>query len=83
MKNQQIVFVAPGRVELLDKPIPTPGANQVVARVAFSTISSGTERANLAGEVNVSREITDGQAHFPRHAGYSSAGVVVAVGENS
>jgi threonine dehydrogenase-like Zn-dependent dehydrogenase len=50
-------------------------------RLSRSTISSGTERANIAGEPNVSREITDGKAHFPRYAGYSSAGVVVAVGE--
>ncbi|MBQ8351688.1 MAG: zinc-binding alcohol dehydrogenase [Clostridia bacterium] len=81
MKNKQIVFTAPGCVELLEKDIPTPRADEVVAKLAFSTISSGTERANLAGVVNVSREITDGKAHFPRYAGYSSAGVVVAVGE--
>lgn len=81
MQNKQIVFTAPGKAELLNKEIPTPGAGKVLVRLVRSTISSGTERANIAGEVNVSREITDGKAHFPRYAGYSSAGVVVAVGE--
>lgn len=81
MKNQQIVFTAPGKAELLDRPIPEVAPGKVLVRLSRSTISSGTERANIAGEPNVSREITDGKAHFPRYTGYSSAGVVVAVGE--
>ena len=76
MKVKQIVFTKPGTAELLEKEVGAPKAGEVQVRLAVSTISSGTERANL---VNVS---TSGvHAPFPRIQGYSSAGVVEAVGE--
>ena len=80
MENKQIIFVEKGRVELLDRPMPVPGCGEVVVETYVTSVSSGTERANLAGEVNVSRVIGDGQAHFPRTAGYSASGVVLAAG---
>lgn len=78
---KSIVFTAPCRAQLLDEPIPTPGAGEVRVKLAVSTISSGTERANLTGEVNVSiaRNAPE-TAQFPRRSGYSSAGVIDAVG---
>jgi len=81
MQNKQIVFTAPGTAELLDKPIVPPGPGQVLVRLHVSSISSGTERANVSGDPNVSPVSRDEIAHFPRYAGYSSAGVVVEVGE--
>ncbi len=54
MKNQQIIFTAPGAAELLEVPMPVPGEGQVVVRTAVSSVSSGTERANLSGDPNVS-----------------------------
>lgn len=80
MTCKQILFTAPGIAELQDCQVEAPGANEVQVRLAVSSISSGTERANLTGDANVSP--TSGAAVvFPRQGGYSSSGTVVAVGE--
>ena len=80
MQNQQIVFVEKNNAQLLDVPMPEVGPKDVLVRLALSTISSGTERANLTGDLNVSIFETFTKAVFPRYCGYSSAGVVEAVG---
>ena len=82
MMQKSIVFTEKNKAELLEEAIPTPGPGQVLIRLAVSTISSGTERANLTGEVNVSiaRNAPD-VAQFPRRSGYSSSGIVAALGE--
>ncbi len=50
----------------------------------ISTISCGTERANITGDPNVSSVRTNGEPKvvFPRYSGYSCAGVVVEKGAN-
>ena len=79
MKTRQIVFTRPNTAEILEKDIQPPTAGQVQVGMLCSTISSGTERANLSGDANVS---PGGNAvPFPRMLGYSSAGVVQQVGE--
>ena len=76
MTTKQIRYTEPCVAKLLEYDISEPQANEVQVRLAVSTISSGTARANL---VNVS---TSGvHAPFPRIQGYSSAGVVEALGE--
>ena len=80
MENKTIVFTSPGKAELLPSEMPVPKAGEVLIEIARTTVSAGTERANLLGNPNVST--TDGPIHtFPRISGYSSAGVVMAVGE--
>jgi len=83
METKQIVFTAPGKAELLEKSLGAPGAGTVMVKTAFSTVSSGTERANLSGDNNVS--CARGTEHtvvpFPRTVGYSSSGIVCAVGD--
>ncbi len=83
MTSKYIAFIAPGVAELREEAIPTPGHGQVVVKTVTSTISSGTERANLSGNPNVSTERTplDMSKYYPRRIGYSSAGYVHAVGE--
>ena len=79
MKNQEILFTSPGIAELQEYSVPVPQAGEVVVRTVRSTISAGTERALVSGDPNVNtlgRNIP-----FPRQSGYSSSGVVVAVGE--
>lgn len=82
MKVKQIAFVKENEAKLVDqgeqgREIP-PGF--VLVKTTISTISNGTERANLTGEKNVSG--ASGQDRpFPRYLGYSSAGEVVATGE--
>ena len=83
MKNKQIVFTAPCVAELLEKPMPVPQRGEVLVKKAFSTISAGTERANLIGDPNISPSAgqKDAPPMFPRELGYCSAGTVAAVGE--
>ena len=80
MQNRSIIFTAPCVAELVSGEISAPGPGEVQIKLAVSTISSGTERANLIGDPNVGWD-TDPQVNFPRRSGYSSSGTVVAVGE--
>ena len=82
MKQKTIIFTEAYKAELLEDEIPVPGPGQVRVKLAISTISSGTERANLVGDVNVSIARNASPVPvFPRRSGYSSAGVVDMVGE--
>lgn len=81
MKTRSILFTAPGRAELVEENVGRLGAHQALVRVNRSSISSGTERANLVGEVNISIGWCNPEPQFPRRGGYSAAGEVVEVGE--
>ena len=83
MKNKYIVFTAPGVAELQENEIGAPGAGEVLVETVRSTISSGTERANLSGNPNISIApgTPDMTKYFPRRLGYSCAGYVKEVGE--
>ena len=79
MKNKQILFTAKNTAELVPCDLPAPQPNEIVVRTAVTTVSNGTERANVTGDPNVS--ITSGgEVSFPRACGYSASGTVVAVG---
>ena len=83
MEYKQIIFTAPGVAELLDVSDAPIGADQVKVQTVITTISNGTERANLIGDVNVnSTKPAEASARFPRTVGYSSSGIVLEVGEN-
>lgn len=79
MKRKQIIFTEINKAELVENEYKEPAPHEVVVETAVSTISCGTERANLTGDPNVccgrSYEVI-----FPRIPGYSSAGTIVAVG---
>jgi len=77
-----IVFTGPGVAELVDCPRPEPQAGEVLVRLVRSCISSGTERANVAGvpDGGVSIFATGEGVTWPRRSGYSASGVVEAVG---
>lgn len=79
MKAKQIVFTKPCVAELLENEVRQPEANEVQVRLVISTISSGTERANLVGDPNIGI-YGPGSVVFPRTLGYSSSGIVEAVG---
>ena len=82
MKKKSIVFTKAFQAELLEETYRSPGPGEVLVQMAYSTISSGTERANLVGDVNISiGPKTSDVAVFPRRCGYSSSGIVVQVGE--
>lgn len=79
MKNKQIVFTKINTAELLDRDIEITDSRQVLVKTCFSTISCGTERANITGDPNCSA--VPGVV-FPRYSGYSSTGIVLEVGED-
>ena len=82
MNCKQILFTKKNTAELLDVEVREPRANEVMGKTMVSTISCGTERANITGETNVSIYGNSSEAVFPRTSGYNSAGIVVKKGEN-
>lgn len=79
---KRIVFTKPNTAELLDYEIGDPKENEVQIALAVSTISSGTERANIMGSTTVAWNRPEAkEAIFPRYNGYSSSGIITKVGE--
>ena len=82
MTNPNIVFTRVDTAELVGKPMPEVGPGQVRVKLVRSTVSSGTERANVTGCNVVSIwDPPDAPVVWPRQSGYSSSGIVDAVGE--
>lgn len=82
MKTKGIVFTKSYNAELLEVDCLPPKAGEVTVCLEYSAISSGTEKANYIGERASIFASEDEEAVFPRMVGYSSAGVIVEVGEN-
>ena len=82
MSYKKILFTKPKVAEICDYEIDEPNSCEVQVRLAVSSISSGTERANILGEVNVSVFEKSDVAIFPREGGYSSAGIIEKVGSD-
>lgn len=86
MKIKEIVFTDVNKAELLEREVSDSDIaelpeNKVLIRTVVSTISPGTERANITGDANVNAGAAPAPGSmFPRKTGYSSAGVVEAVG---
>ena len=79
MKCKQIVFTEKNKAELLTVDAYEPSPNEVMVKTMVSTISCGTERANITGDPNVNACGASGVV-FPRMSGYNSAGVVIKKG---
>ena len=84
MDIKQIIFTAANVAELMDVTIDDPKDDEIMVKLEYTTISAGTERANLVGDLNInaSAPCKDPVAHFPRTVGYSGAGVVYKVGKD-
>ena len=80
MQNKRILFTAPNVAEYLDCPMPEAKPGTVVVKLAISSISAGTERANITGNDTVSW-VSAPMVSFPRTGGYSTTGVIIEVGE--
>lgn len=81
MKSKNIVFVEQNVAALIEEPVPRLKSDQVRIQLAVTTVSSGTERANLTGSKTVSWCVPETEAVFPRRSGYSAAGTVVEIGD--
>ena len=81
MEIHRILFPEANRAELITETMPdVPGPGQVLYRTSYTTVSPGTERANITGDPNVAG-VNAPSVKFPRGMGYSSSGVVQATGE--
>ena len=81
MKNRGIIFTDVNKAELVDKgELPILKENDVKVKTLFSTVSCGTEKANITADPNVAPDGA-GKVLFPRQLGYSSSGIVEEVGE--
>lgn len=85
MNCKAILFTERDTAELVEEPVEAPKRGEVLVRLVRSTVSSGTERANLTGvqdnAIGIYAVAPDGQVTWPRRGGYSSAGVVEEIGE--
>ena len=81
MDNKVIAFTAPNVAALISCDMPKVEPGHVLVRTVISSISSGTERALLTGDANISPSPNSVGAPvtFPRWPGYSSAGIVMEV----
>lgn len=81
---KKIAFTRKNVAEVIEVAEPKIGDGEVLVRLARSTISSGTERANLTGVPDCATGIYNDcpvdQVTWPRFLGYSSAGIVEQVG---
>lgn len=83
MQTKQIVFTEKNVAKLIDVEYSEPRDNEVVVETLFSSISCGTEKANITGDPNTSISSKENEpAVFPRSSGYSSSGIVLKVGKN-
>ena len=81
MLSKNIIFPEANRAALVEEPVRELKDNEVLVRMAVSSISSGTERANLTGSRTVNYKVPETPvAKFPRRTGYSSSGIVEQVG---
>ncbi len=80
MQSRDIHITAPCVAELVTTRLPDLGEREVRIRLTFSTISSGTERANVIGDPNTAFD-PHHQVRFPiTDLGYSASGTVLEVG---
>ena len=81
MLSKNIVFTDVNCARLLEEPVRELKDDEVLVRLAVSSVSAGTERALLTGSRSVSWNRPESEkAIFPRRTGYSSAGTVEQVG---
>ena len=78
--NKKIVFTKPCTAEFLEEECKPVSGTLVKVRTLISTVSCGTERANIVGKEMVSYSSGEA-AKFPLQSGYSSSGIVEEVGE--
>ena len=76
---KQITYTKVNYAECIESPVPPMGEGDVIVRTEFSTLSCGTERANITDSLGCSASRVS-KVTFPYTMGYSSSGVVEAVG---
>lgn len=81
MEKKQIVFTEINKAELLTYDVEELQDDGVRVKLAVSTISAGTEKANIIGDPSVNGPVAP-SVKFPRKTGYSATGTVLEIGKN-
>ena len=81
MNTRDIYITQPCMAELVTAELPALGANEVRVKLAYSTVSSGTERANVLNLPNTGFDPNHVEQFPIKDLGYSASGTVDAVGE--
>lgn len=82
MRARAFWITAPGRGEIREETLPTPGANQVLVRTLATGVSRGTERLVFEGHVPQGQwqamraPLQTGEFSFPLKYGYAAVGTV-------
>ena len=80
-ESLDVVFPAPGDVELVRHAVPEPGPTEITCRALASLVSTGTETFCLAGDFEPGTFWQE-WVRFPFAPGYSLTAEVVAVGRD-
>ena len=75
MKRKQIFFTQIGKAELLEVDMPDIENDGVLAKMEYTVVSGGTERACLMGAKNTWQK-------FPMSLGYCGVGTAIKVGSD-
>lgn len=79
--DKQIIFTEKNRAELLTVENPPLRDCDIKVKTCFSTISCGTEKANITGSPDTTPfHPRSNNVSFPRSSGYSASGVVIEKG---
>lgn len=79
--TRRLVFTAPRQAELEPAHLPDPGPGQALVRGEWSLISTGTEMTAYTGDFPRENSAWAAYVRYPFTPGYSSVGVVQAVGD--
>lgn len=75
MKNKQIFFTDIHKAEFLENEVGDPQDNEVLAKMEYTVISGGTERACIMASKNTPQK-------FPMSLGYCGVGYVEKISKN-
>ncbi len=80
MQKKQIFFTEPNVAELLDVDFKYPKEDEVLAKMEYTVVSGGTERACLLGMTNTAGNVANTAGAFPKSLGYCGVGYVMGLG---
>ena len=78
---RRLVFTGPRQATVEEIPLPAPGPGQALVHGEWSLISTGTEMTAYTGDFPREQSAWAAYVRYPFPPGYSSVGVVDAVGE--
>lgn len=81
MKQRQILFTGIRQLEIVENNLPAPGDGQVLVRTEVSLMSTGTENICF-NRLFAPGTHWDNWVKYPFEPGYSTVGVVEAIGPN-